>query len=275
MVAVGGGRALLMQVAHPSVAAGVASFSDYRTDPWNRLLRTTETMYQLAFGTPEQSARQAAMLARMHARVTGVNDLGQAYSATEPELLLWVWATLTDTSLAVYERVFAELSSADREQFYQEQIPLAEACGVPRSVIPDEHRSFVEYVERVMQTDLVITDPARDVLAATMTPPIVAPVRQAMGSLTAAATTALLPPTLRHAYDLEWNPQVERRAAQMFTLARIGHRLPERVRLLPAQAQLRSNRPIRVPKVRGRSPGAKILERHAPAKDRGQQNGGA
>lgn len=264
MVVVGGGRALLLQVAHPSVAAGVAEFSDYRSDPWNRLLRTTETMYQLAFGTPEQSARQASALARMHARVEGVNDLGEQYRATEPHLLLWVWATLTDTSRETYERVFGPLTEADAARFYLEQVPMALACGVPSSVIPADHRGFATYFAGVIKNDLHITDTARDVLSATLTPPTIPPFRQLMGSLSGAATTALLPPSVRDRYGLAWNADVERRAERMFTLARGTHRLPQGVRHLPAQLQIRSSRPIRVPKIAGRAPGARTLERHAP-----------
>ena len=32
-----GPRALLLQIAHPLVAAGVADHCDFRTDPWRRL----------------------------------------------------------------------------------------------------------------------------------------------------------------------------------------------------------------------------------------------
>lgn len=264
MVFVGGGRALLMQVAHPSVAAGVAEFSDYRRDPWNRLLRTTETMYQLAFGTPEQSARQARALDRMHRRVKGVDDLGNPYQATQPELLLWVWATLTDTSRHVYERVFGPLEEAERARFYQEQIPVARACGVPAETIPPGHEAFGDYISRVVAGDLHLTAAAHDVCSATVTPPVVAPLRQIMGSHTAAATAALLPVSLREGYGLDWNPTVRKRAERVFKVARAGQALPVGLRQIPSRIQISSRRPIRVPKIAGRAPGARILDRHAP-----------
>ncbi len=100
-VFVGGGRALLMQVAHPSVGAGVEQHSSYARDPWGRLFRTLDIMMKLSFGTPEVSARQARVLHNMHRRVTGTTDTGERYHALDTGLQLWVWATLVDTAAAV------------------------------------------------------------------------------------------------------------------------------------------------------------------------------
>ena len=63
----GGGRALILQVAHPKVAAGVAEFSDYRSDPWGRLYRTLELTLAIVFGEPEASQAASRRLRRVHA----------------------------------------------------------------------------------------------------------------------------------------------------------------------------------------------------------------
>ncbi len=267
---VGGGRALLMQVAHPSVAAGVAAFSDYRRDPWNRLLRTTDTMYKLAFGTPEQSRRTRRSLAARHRRVEGTDESGRQYSATDSDLVVWVWATLVDTSLLVYQRVFGRLDPLSLERFYAEQRPVAVACGAPLDALPPDLASFRQYVDDVVDSDLVVTDAARDVCDAALAIPIVSPLRQALGPVNVAVTTDLLPASLRDAYRLTWNSSTARRSERFFALLRGARYIPAPVRRAPATAQLRSDRAFRLPRLGGAAPGARILE-----KTRGQSAGAA
>lgn len=242
----GGGRAVLMQVAHPSVAAGVAAFSDYRTDPWNRLFRTTDVMFKLAFGSPEESDRQRRILDARHRRVKGTDDTGRAYSAGDADLLLWVWATLVDTSMLTYQRVFGPLATAERSHFYREQMAVAIGCGTPAEVIPETLSDFESYMARVVADDLVVTDSARDVMAATMVPPLPPPIRQIVGPANRAVTAALLPPTLRRAYGFRWDGATRAQAAAFFAMASAGRFVPGRVRRWPSVYQLGRARPLRV-----------------------------
>jgi len=85
----GGGRALLLQVAHPLVAAGVAQHSDFETNPWRRLVRTLDVGTKIVFGDPQTSAAAARALRRRHETVRGVSDEGVPYEANDPALLLW------------------------------------------------------------------------------------------------------------------------------------------------------------------------------------------
>src|SRR5919206_3013033 len=80
---VGGGRALVLQVAHPKVAAGVAEFSDYREDPWGRLYRTLDTTLKIVFGDSRTSGAASDRLRRVHSRVNGVDDRGDPYRALD------------------------------------------------------------------------------------------------------------------------------------------------------------------------------------------------
>ena len=96
----GGGRALLMQLAHPAVAAGVSDHSDFRDDPFVRLRRTLDASYAIVFGEADEAAEVAAAVRAVHATVTG-----PGYRADDPALLLWVHATLVDTALRIYERL--------------------------------------------------------------------------------------------------------------------------------------------------------------------------
>src|SRR5258707_6217459 len=67
----GGGRALLMQLAHPQVAAGVAEHSGFASDPFSRLRPTLDATFTIVFGTAEQAAKNAAALPAVHDRVVG------------------------------------------------------------------------------------------------------------------------------------------------------------------------------------------------------------
>src|SRR5436190_4864368 len=111
----GGGRALLLQVAHPLVAAGVSQHSNYREDPFGRLYRTLDTVTAIVFGSTPTAKEAAARLHRVHTRVKGEAGDGTPYVATDPALIMWVHATLVDTSLLVYERYIGHLPDEERE----------------------------------------------------------------------------------------------------------------------------------------------------------------
>src|SRR5436190_925501 len=127
----GGGRALLLQVAEPRVAAGVGAFSSYREAPWRRLYRTIDVTTRIVFGNRHSSSEAAAGLHRVHQRVRGRDDAGRRYRALDPDLLMWVQATLIDTSLLIYDRYVQPLSQAERAAYYEEMKPVAEAYGIP------------------------------------------------------------------------------------------------------------------------------------------------
>src|SRR5438067_12518629 len=131
VIALGGGRALLLQVLHPLVAAGVEQHSNFAQDPFRRGFRTADMMLKLAFGDEATSQRQSIVLQRMHKRIKGVSADGVPYDAMDPSLLVWVWATLVEVSLLLYERAVAPLTVLQRERYYEEQKLTAYARGVP------------------------------------------------------------------------------------------------------------------------------------------------
>src|SRR4051794_39771320 len=137
----GGGRALILQVAHSGVAAGVAQFSNYRAEPWRRLYRTLDTTLKIVFGDSETSAAATERLRRIHDGVNGADARGEPYSALDPELLLWVHATLIDTSLTIYERYVKRLTTSELERYYTEMKTLGEAYSIPREAMPEDYRA--------------------------------------------------------------------------------------------------------------------------------------
>jgi uncharacterized protein (DUF2236 family) len=233
VVFMGGGRALLLQVAHPLVGAGVEQHSTYKTEPWRRLHRTLTTVLKIAFGDRETSERAAARLRRRHDYVKGQSEEGVPYDAQDPELLLWVWATLVDTSLVLYERCLGPLGTADRDRFYEEQKRFAYACGVPEGACPHRHGDFRQYFEQILAGELRVTRAGRDVADSIVRPPVPAPLRP-LFTPGALVTAGLLPPALREQYGFRWGPRRERRLAAFLGVARAASRVaPRPLRTLP------------------------------------------
>jgi uncharacterized protein (DUF2236 family) len=229
----GGGRALLLQVAHPLVAAGVEQHSGYREDPWGRLLRTLDVTTRIVFGDAKTSDAASRRLDRVHTRVTGVASDGTPYDARSPDLLLWVWATLVETSLLVYTRYVRPLPADDLHRYYDEQTRFALACGVPDGHWPASYPAFNEWFADMVATELHVTDAARDVAAATLRPAVPMPARPAFEALNL-VTVGLLPPTLREDYGFDWGPRRERVLnASTAAVRRLLPLLPALVREFP------------------------------------------
>jgi uncharacterized protein (DUF2236 family) len=234
VVLAGGGRALLLQVAHPQVAAGVEQHSDYQSDPWGRLFRTLDTTFKITFGDARTSDRAAARLRGRHRTVRGTDDEGAAYDARDPALLLWVWATLVETTQVVYERCVEPLSPAERERHYEEQQLFALACGIPDGYWPGDLAAFEDYYATMLFDELRVTPAARAVAHAIANPRVPAPLRPAMAPNTL-LTAGLLPPRLRADYGFDWGPGRERLLDLTLTGLRLSGRVtPRPLRHAPA-----------------------------------------
>jgi uncharacterized protein (DUF2236 family) len=237
----GGGRALILQVAHPLVAAGVAEHSNYREDPWGRLYRTLDLTTRAVFGDTQMAADAAARLRGVHSRVRGITrepagrfPAGTPYSASDPELLMWVHATLVDTALLFYDRYVRRLTIAERGRYYEEQKALAEAFGVPRERQPADYAQFNEYVAAMLESDAIgATDTLRDVVDAVLRPPLPFPARPLADAL-ALVTVGTLPERLRTELGLGWGPHRGRLLGVSGTVARAAlPLLPGLLRELP------------------------------------------
>ena len=209
----GGGPATLLQVAHPLVAAGVVLHSDYREDLWRRLGRTLRALYLITYGTREEADRAAEAVQAVHARVHGWIDVqlgcfppGTRYSAADPELMLWVHATLIEASLTVYQRFVRVLSTAEQERYYQEMALVARLFGTPAAVIPRSLADFRDYfAAQLAGKAITVTPPSREVAAVILEAPLPPPLRLLVPAHRL-STAGLLPPRLRHEYGLHWTP---------------------------------------------------------------------
>lgn len=259
VVFAGGGRALLLQVAHPGVGAGVEQHSTYASDPWGRLFRTVDVMMKLSFGSPEASKRQERMLAKMHRRVVGTDEMGNRYDAMDPGLQLWVWATLVDTAALLYELVHGALTPDEKDRFYQESKLVAYGCGVPVGGCPENWGDFQAYFDRVVAQDLRVTDSARSVAWASLLPPLPPPLDRLSASTMNLFTIGLLPPSVREQYGFEWSARDERRLRRAVSLISVSQRLtPRPVRELGARVAVSRKKSLRVPWLQRR--GAELTE---------------
>ena len=198
----GGTAALLMQVAHPLVAAGVDQHSDFRRHPIGRLRRTLITTLAVVFAEPNAARAALRRIDRRHGPVRGTAADGAAYDARDPTLLLWVQTTLVLTSLRLYEAVAGRLSARDREAYWQETRPIAALLGVPASLHPatlaDLERYERSMLERVVRPDATSRRVGRDVLRPF--PWIPAPFYWPTDALAA----ALVPASLREPFGLRY-----------------------------------------------------------------------
>jgi uncharacterized protein (DUF2236 family) len=201
----GGGRALLMQLAHPKVAAGVDEHSDFRLHPIRRLRRTIRMTMAIVFGDRDTALAAARGVNQAHAGVQGSD-----YRALDPDLLLWVYATLAGTALVTYEVFVKRLLPHEREQFHQEFKLLGELLGIPRDRFPDTAADFDEYMEQMVSSGPVRVDArARELAEQVMRPrvwllpgPVMIPLN--------VVTTGLLAPALREQYGLAWGRRQQR-----------------------------------------------------------------
>ena len=145
--------------------------SDFRHDLWRRLLRTLRALYLIVYGTKGEAEQVGAVVQAVHARVHGVTrerlgrfPAGTAYSASSPELMLWVHATLVHASLGAYQRFAAKLTAHEEESYYQQMATVARIFGTAAAVLPRTLTEFRDYFDaQVEEGDICVTPPAREI----------------------------------------------------------------------------------------------------------------
>ena len=233
----GGGRALLLQLAEPRIAAGVAAHSAFKTDPLKRLVGTVTYLYVLAFGTDDEVARIARTVGGAHRGVRGQAPV--AYDARDVDLQLWVAATLYESTVSTYQLFVRGLSDADADELYAESARIGTALGMPAAAWPADRAAFAVEWDRILGS-LEVSPEARNVAAELMRPSalprglgvVMGPVRL--------LTAGMLPPELRTGYGIRWTPRHQRRFDRLIRrVAGVYRRLPRVVRTLPARLILR------------------------------------
>jgi uncharacterized protein (DUF2236 family) len=247
LVLFSGVRALLMQACDPLAVVGFQRHSIIFDDPQARLQRTDERMSRIYFGSREEAEETGQIVQAMHRRVKGKTPAdygpipkGTAYAASDPELGLWVLATLADSALVYYERIFGSLAEEERERYWSEYRHVGELLGLPAESMPATADGLRQYVAgRLNDGSLWISDDRREqAVQMILEPPFTGLLRTAAMPLTETIrliSVGLLPPEIRRLFGFGWDPGREALLRSALLQLRVGSRFwPDAVRLHPA-----------------------------------------
>lgn len=249
----GAGRAALLQLAHPWVAAALDQHSTLMEKPIERFHNTFRVVFTMVFGTAEQAFRAARSLHQLHTRITGELPeavtgyaQGSRYEALQVPALRWVYATLIESAVIAYECVLPKLNSEEREAYYAESKVLAGLFGLPAEALPADWSGFESYVAEMFASQaLGVGDRARIMAQRIMT---------GAGSWIRvprwyqSLTAQCLPPRFREEFGMAWEPAEQESAQRAHRrLPAIYAKLPAAIRFVgpyqEAQARLRGQRP--------------------------------
>jgi uncharacterized protein (DUF2236 family) len=240
IVMLGGGRAALLQLAHPYVAYGVDQHSATRHDPIGRFRRTFENVFAMVFGDLDAAVSCARRVHAVHTKIRGAIHehagkfaRGHRYQANDVDALFWVQATLIDTAVVTYELLVAPLTLEEKERYYDESRLFSGLFGIPDEAIPKDWPAFRRYFDAMLASDAItMSQPAKDMAHFLFQPP-----RRIAGPAVAwyaIFTASLLPARLRAELGMSWTDRDEMIAARTIPLLReIQRRTPKRLRFFP------------------------------------------
>lgn len=212
----GSGRALLLQIAHPWVTQGVNDHSKTRSDPLGRAARTFTAVLSIVFGSLDQAMREARIVHRVHQRIKGTMAVdsgdfpqGSRYSANEAYAMLWVHATLWDTTVLMHELFIGPLSDQEKEAFYKETRLFAYMFGIPDEILPPNWQEFMEYNQAMWNSDQLVVNAATRELAGFLFAPMHFTLKPAMAWLKI-VTAATLNERLRRDFALPYGSNEQR-----------------------------------------------------------------
>jgi len=229
----GAGRAALLQLAHPWVAAALAEHSTVIDRPIARFHSTFRIVFGMIFGSLDQALAAARHLYALHAQIRGEmpEDVarwkrGSRYEANEIGALRWVFATLVESAVLAYNCVLPALTVAEREQYYAECRTLAALFGLPALALPESWEAFAMFNRQMHESDdLGVSDAARAMAH----------------NLLRGAGSWLRPPHWYRALTTEWLPErfrgefaLDFGVAEQRAAVRAKRRLPRIYRRLPS-----------------------------------------
>ena len=213
-VALAGPRALLMQATHPVAFAGFFAHTGALDEPYERLNRTAAVMDTITFGPRVKADRMTRRVRTMHSRVRGELaaaagrfPAGTPYAADDPELLLWVLATLADSAMVVYQRYVGPLSRDERDGYWRDYRQIGRLFALRDEEMPEAIEDFDAYIGAMLDgDDLHVTPEARELaIEIVMRPPVPLLARPLL-ELANQTTVGLLPERVRREYGFWWDP---------------------------------------------------------------------
>jgi uncharacterized protein (DUF2236 family) len=167
----GGLRSLYLQALHPRAVTAVAQNSDYRADPWGRLIRTADYVGTVVFGTTAEAELAAGRVRRMHSQMSAVDpSTGERFRIDDPDLLRWVHVVEIESFLTTAIRAGVRLSPAEIDGYYDEQRRAAELMGLDPGTVPATAAGVADYY-RAIRPELRLTKDGADAALLLTAPP--------------------------------------------------------------------------------------------------------
>jgi uncharacterized protein (DUF2236 family) len=211
--------AIILQVAHPLVAAGVTDHSLFLTDPdgrAKRLWRTLNVMFDLTFGLPAEVQRAADIINAIHDRVNGELrqaagpfEAGRRYSAHDPELLRWVHCTMLEVFPRTYRLYVGPLSDAEWDRYCAEASRVEPLIGVPDGYLPASLPELRAYLREMLESGQIAISEESRLLAHDILHPRLPLPLEPFRLFFQLPMIGLLPPSVRAAYGFPWDRRRE------------------------------------------------------------------
>ncbi|MDX1696173.1 MAG: oxygenase MpaB family protein [Ketobacteraceae bacterium] len=236
----GAGRAALLQNAHPWVANAIKQHSRTMDDPLSRFRGTFTNVFKMVYGSLDQVVDSALRVHQIHTCIhgeieedSGAFSKGSAYQANEANAMLWVHATLWETTVTMYELIIGELTDQEKERYYQEAKLFAFLFGIPEDRQPPTWQEFLEYNQQMWISDtLTVKEASREIsgFLFRFNKPLI-PALQRYEVFTA----MIMPERLRAQYDLPPPTSENQALFQRYVamLRKVYPRLPKHLRYLP------------------------------------------
>lgn len=231
-----GGRAFLMQAAHPVVAQGALDHSRFAEDPYGRVYNTVHAMVGLVYGTTHEVNAIAHHINRLHHAVTGTlresagrHIAGSAYGAMDPQALLWVHAVFVDSILSAYISFVGPLTDDEREQYWQESRRYAHRLGLGDDHLPPSYAALRAYMQQaIADGEVAVGAGAREIAQTVLYPPI-SWYRRPLWAVIQVMTLGQLPDEIRRQYGIRWDWRGRAAFRAVCALTRLARRLLPRV----------------------------------------------
>jgi uncharacterized protein (DUF2236 family) len=166
----GAGHALILQVAHPTVNAGVVEHSQFEKNPWSRLIHTVDYLMMMS-RSGQQAIEVGRRIREMHKSIKGIDKKGKRYHALEPGAYSWVHASLIWSAVETYQTFIGSLGFEQKRAFYQEYKDLGQLIGVRDKDLPPTWLGFEDYCLEMIETTLENTETAQAVMRLLSNPP--------------------------------------------------------------------------------------------------------
>ncbi|WP_416332702.1 oxygenase MpaB family protein [Amycolatopsis echigonensis] len=238
------GQVLVLQVAHPVVAAGVRDHSDYSDDPWTRLMRTGASLSIYVYGGTKGAQAEAERLRKLHRSFTG-NANGRRYSALDPGAYAWVHATLVMAPVDAQRFFGRPMSASELDEYYAQMCGIGRILGVRERDLPPTWPEFERYYREMIagfgpnetiSTLFETIDTVRKPFSR-MSDHWWSKLQKGHSRAQMFLIRATLPPELRDRLSLQWTDEDARKFARFCRATRmLGTVLPPSVRTVHMRA---------------------------------------